>query len=79
MPKRMPRPFDSSLALPGQASHAKAQGALAEATQLLKVMQQRVGGNDLASQQLHRVKEQRLGKEIHLDDEVLKGNGGVSD
>eukprot|EP00913_Durusdinium_trenchii_P018333 g17222.t1 len=44
-----------------EASHAKAQRALAEATQMLQVMAQSVVKNDLPAQQLHRVKEQTLG------------------
>ncbi|CAK9021879.1 unnamed protein product [Durusdinium trenchii] len=43
-----------------EASHAKAQRALAEATQMLQVMAQSVVKNDLPAQQLHRVKEQKL-------------------
>lgn len=43
-----------------QASHARAQGALAEATQRLQVMAQSPVKNDLSAQQLHRVKEQKL-------------------
>eukprot|EP00434_Breviolum_minutum_P031521 symbB.v1.2.027874.t1/scaffold2887.1/size85097/1 len=43
-----------------QAIHARAQGALAEATQRLQVMAQSPVKSDLSAQQLHRVKEQKL-------------------